>query len=268
MTVHELVLVVHSYLRWVVMALLLATAVRSSWRWSKKLGWDGTDERLHAASAGSAGLQFVLGLLLYAVLSPLPRAFFAEPSAGMKLAPLRFFGLEHALGMLLAVAVIQIGRSRSKRESQPSRRHRKVWLSSLFGLSLICASIPWPGCSSGRPLFRGLSSEAARPEALGSEAPSPAAACPPLYAARCAACHGQSGRGDGPTAASLNPPPRDLTSPSFQRYASDDSLRKVIVGGGNALGLGPMMPAHPDLSEPEVDALVRCVRSFGRAAKR
>jgi high-affinity iron transporter len=32
------------------------------------------------------------------------------------------------------------------------------------------------------------------------------------YAARCAACHGAAGRGDGPAARGLNPPPADLTN--------------------------------------------------------
>lgn len=32
-----------------------------------------------------------------------------------------------------------------------------------------------------------------------------------LYSANCATCHGPTGRGDGPAAPSLNPPPADLT---------------------------------------------------------
>ncbi len=33
-----------------------------------------------------------------------------------------------------------------------------------------------------------------------------------LYAVHCASCHGREGRGDGPVAASLDPPPPDLTT--------------------------------------------------------
>jgi hypothetical protein len=33
-----------------------------------------------------------------------------------------------------------------------------------------------------------------------------------LYMQRCASCHGQSGKGDGPTAAALKNPPADLTT--------------------------------------------------------
>jgi mono/diheme cytochrome c family protein len=265
MTVHEIVLVIHSYLRWLVLALLLLASARSFRRWQTRADWDGTDERLHAAAIGSVDLQFTLGLLLYAVLSPLPGAFFADVARGMKVGPLRFFGMEHALGMLIATAIVHVGRSRSKRTLDSGLRHRRVWVSTLIGVLVIAASIPWPGRSSARPLLRGVGGPAGPAPTTSAAA---ASVCPPVYESRCAACHGHTGRGDGPSAASLNPPPRDLASPSFQSYASDEALRKVIVGGGNAVGLGPMMPAHPDLSAAELDALVRCIRSLGRAHTR
>ncbi len=37
-----------------------------------------------------------------------------------------------------------------------------------------------------------------------------------LYRALCAGCHGRSGRGDGPAAAALFPPPRDLTRADYR----------------------------------------------------
>lgn len=47
-----------------------------------------------------------------------------------------------------------------------------------------------------------------------------------LYARYCASCHGVSGRGDGPAAAGLTPPPTDLT-----RLAADvPELMKAIDG--------------------------------------
>lgn len=47
-----------------------------------------------------------------------------------------------------------------------------------------------------------------------------------LYGRHCASCHGASGRGDGPAAAALNPPPNDLT----QYRASPQELMQVIDG--------------------------------------
>ena len=67
------------------------------------------------AFVGVVDLQFTLGAWLYLFASPLSHAFFADFGAGMRQPLLRFFGLEHALGMLIAVALIHIGRTRSKR---------------------------------------------------------------------------------------------------------------------------------------------------------
>jgi hypothetical protein len=47
-----------------------------------------------------------------------------------------------------------------------------------------------------------------------------------LYVRYCSGCHGMSGRGDGPAAADLTPPPPDLTRSTLSR----DELIRVIDG--------------------------------------
>ena len=59
-----------------------------------------------------------------------------------------------------------------------------------------------------------------------------------LYTARCANCHGDLGRGDGPAAAGLNPPPGDLTAPALRGGSPLEFYRKVNVGVA-----GTAMPA-------------------------
>ncbi|HEY2515891.1 MAG TPA: cytochrome c [Polyangiaceae bacterium] len=102
--------------------------------------------------------------------------------------------------------------------------------------------------------------ENAPPEnaALGS------AAAKEMFKARCATCHGNEGKGNGPGAVTLNPKPRNYTDKTWQASVTDDQIRKTIVYGGAAVGKSPMMPASPDLdAKPEVvDGLVRIVRSF------
>ncbi len=56
-----------------------------------------------------------------------------------------------------------------------------------------------------------------------------------LLATRCAACHGTSGKGDGPAAAGLNPKPRSFSDPEWQKSVTDDHIAKVIVEGGAAV---------------------------------
>jgi cytochrome c551/c552 len=84
---------------------------------------------------------------------------------------------------------------------------------------------------------------------------------------RCVMCHGQDGRGDGPSAATLSPKPRDWTGAEWQRSATDAEIRNAILGGGVAVGKSPLMPPNPDLKDkPAVtDELVKLVRGYGKS---
>lgn len=86
-----------------------------------------------------------------------------------------------------------------------------------------------------------------------------------LFKTRCATCHGEQGRGDGPAAAGLNPKPRDYRDPAWQKSVTDEALRTVIVEGGMAVGKSALMPPNPDLkNKPEVVAeLVKIIRGLG-----
>lgn len=85
------------------------------------------------------------------------------------------------------------------------------------------------------------------------------------YQERCAACHGATGRGDGPGAAALNPKPRNYADKAWQAAVTDEQIKKTITMGGAAVGKSPIMPASPDLEQkPEIiDGLVKVVRGFG-----
>lgn len=86
-----------------------------------------------------------------------------------------------------------------------------------------------------------------------------------IFQSRCSACHGTSGRGDGPGATALNPKPRNYTDKAWQSSVTDEQIKKTILYGGAAVGKSPVMPASPDLdAKPEVvDGLVKIVRQFG-----
>lgn len=261
MSSYSVTLFAHSYLRWVVLGLAGVVLVRAFTGWRRAREWTRLDERLHTAFVASIDTQLLVGLLLYLGLSPISKAFFAAPGSGMKDAILRFYGVEHVTVMIAAVAVVHIGRARSKKAATPELRQRRVWTTTLAALLLILTSIPWPSLRHGRPLFRGTTAAApatAEPTAI---------ACPPVYAERCATCHGESGQGDGVAAQGLRPPPRSFSDAQWADTRTDAQLRAVIRDGGAAHGLSAMMLPHRDLSDAELDALVTCVRSFGRDAK-
>ena len=77
------------------------------------------------------------------------------------------------------------------------------------------------------------------------------------YTAYCAKCHGPEGRGDGPSAGSLATKPQDYTDCAAMQKISDDTMFKVIKGGGASVGLPGDMPSWSDgLSDPEIHDLV------------
>ena len=72
----------------------------------------------------------------------------------------------------------------------------------------------------------------------------------------CASCHGPLGRGDGPLGPSLKAP--DLTHDEWLSTVTDEQIATVIRNGKDK------MPAHPDLPDSALDALVKRIRSKGR----
>lgn len=87
-----------------------------------------------------------------------------------------------------------------------------------------------------------------------------------VFERRCATCHGERGRGDGPAGRGLFPGPRDFTDADWQARTDDARLRAVIVDGGASVGLSTHMLANPDLADSPalVGELVAKIRGFSR----
>lgn len=150
---YAVVLFSHSWLRWAVLGaglLLLTISLRS---WARAGAWDERYDRLRVAFLRLLDVQFLLGLALYLVLSPLPRVALADPGAAMADGVLRFYGLEHALGMLVAVVVAHGGLD-GVVQRPLTERARRIALTSLAWALITLASVPWPFLPYGRPLFR------------------------------------------------------------------------------------------------------------------
>jgi hypothetical protein len=81
-----------------------------------------------------------------------------------------------------------------------------------------------------------------------------------LYAQRCLSCHGPSGRGDGPVAASLPAPPTDFRV-TVERKSVTQIRRAIADGEG-------LMPAfQPALRPSEISDLVYMVRFLSREGR-
>jgi mono/diheme cytochrome c family protein len=110
------------------------------------------------------------------------------------------------------------------------------------------------------------------PPAAATTAPAPA---PLPYEARrgkasfthyCQTCHGETGAGDGFNAFNLDPRPRDLSDPGFQKKKSDADLADAITRGGAGVGLSSLMPpwGHT-LTARQIGEVVLYVRTLPNA---
>jgi len=83
------------------------------------------------------------------------------------------------------------------------------------------------------------------------------------YTTFCVKCHGASGRGDGPSAATLKTKPRDFTDCDRMAKIPDDVMFKAIKEGGEAAGLSKDMPPWKQgFEDAEIHDLVAYVRTF------
>jgi hypothetical protein len=153
-TAYVITLYLHSYLRWGVVALALLVAWRALRGWSGARPWTGFDELAHVALLKAAYVQFLLGLILYVFLSPYTSVFMSHFRLAIEQPALRFFGMLHVGGMFAAVGILHEGRKASLRAASERSRCRRVGVTTLLALGVICAAMPWPVFEYGRPLFR------------------------------------------------------------------------------------------------------------------
>ena len=150
---YPIVLTLHNVLRWVVLVLAVLAVLRGLTGWLGRKPWVPAAAGPGRVFTIAMDVQFLLGLLLYFVLSPVTGAAMEDFGAAMRVPQLRFFAVEHTFGMVLAITLAHIGRGRVRKEP-PEKRGRTALIFYGLALVIILASIPWPGMPAGRPLFR------------------------------------------------------------------------------------------------------------------
>jgi L-asparagine transporter-like permease len=133
----------HSGLRWVALLLLVyaifnAAKSQSSGRYEKK------DKMINLFAMVMLHIQLLIGLGLY-FISPKVQFMEGWMSSDMANGMYRFYGLEHILGMVVAIAVVTMGRSKAEKKLKGTHdKHRRILISYTIGLLIILALIPWP----------------------------------------------------------------------------------------------------------------------------
>jgi hypothetical protein len=143
---YPIVLGVHNIVRWLVLAAALWVVIRV-WRgWMSRATWTDADSMAIRLFVNVLSLQFVLGVVLYAV-SPLVRQGLANMGAAMRDPAIRYFVVEHATVMLIAVALAHIGAGRVRKAGSDSAKFQTASIWFLIVLAAIAAFVPW-----GRPM--------------------------------------------------------------------------------------------------------------------
>ena len=153
---YELLLLAHSWLRWVVLLLgIVAFARAAAGRFTRR-PWTPTDDAVGRWFVISVDLQVLIGLVLYFFFSSFTMSAWRDMAGAMADSVIRFWAVEHTIGMLVATAFVHVARVRIRKASDSQRKH---FLAAIFfglALALMLVSIPWPFGSVDRPMMRGI----------------------------------------------------------------------------------------------------------------
>jgi hypothetical protein len=147
---YTLFLTLHNILRWVTLVLAILATVMAFTGWFGKREWGERDRKIGSFTAMAMDIQFLLGLILYVVLSPFG---IKGLSQGMEFVnanrDYRFFGLEHVAIMVLAVVFAHLGTILPRKASTSLAKFKRAAIPFAVMFILLVVAIPW-----WRPLLR------------------------------------------------------------------------------------------------------------------
>lgn len=133
---YQILLQIHSGLRYLVLLGLVVVIVKSFIGLINKKDYDKSDNQLSLFLFISTHTQLLFGLLLYFV-SPFVR--FGSTTMSDKIT--RYWSVEHLTGMLLAVALITIARISSKKMTDDGAKHKRMFIFNGLALVIIIVII-------------------------------------------------------------------------------------------------------------------------------
>jgi hypothetical protein len=130
MNAYSFVQHLHSGFRYIVMVLFIYTILMALLGWFGNRPYDNRNRLSNLFAMISAHTQLLIGIVLY-FLSPLV----AFNSTTMKDPVTRYFTVEHWVMMIIAIALITIGHSKSKKLTDPTAKHKIIAL--FYGAALL-----------------------------------------------------------------------------------------------------------------------------------
>ena len=118
----------HSGLRWIALLLLMYAIINALSRQNSGL-YEKKDKMINLFAMVVLHVQLLIGLGLYFINSTNKVSYH---SGWISEENYRFFGLEHILGMILAIALITLGRKKAEALTGSRNKHRRIITPNIF----------------------------------------------------------------------------------------------------------------------------------------
>jgi hypothetical protein len=126
----------HSGFRYIVFLLVLVAIIQSLLGWLNQKPYTETNRKINLFALISAHTQLLIGIVLL-FKSPLVQF----NSSTMKDDVTRYFSVEHWVGMVIAIVLITIGHSKSKKIILPESKHRTIAIFYIIAFLVIVGTI-------------------------------------------------------------------------------------------------------------------------------
>lgn len=136
-----MLVVIHSYLRYIVLLLTLLVAIQSLMGMTGKGTFKSGNKKSALFMMISCDIQLLVGLAVFFMNDHLGRL---KMPGGMADKTTRFFALEHPLSMLIGIVLVHVGYTVVKKNVDDSRKFKKLFWCSLIAFLLFVGQTPWP----------------------------------------------------------------------------------------------------------------------------
>lgn len=144
----------HSIFRWLVVIGIVYTLYRVYSGLFTSGNYSNSVDKARKYTVIFSHIQLIIGLLLY-FFGPMTTHFMSNFSTAVKIKEFRFYGLEHSIVMILAIALLTMGSALSKKKTEDRAKFKVLALWFTVALILILLMTPWPvSMFSERPLLR------------------------------------------------------------------------------------------------------------------
>lgn len=144
MSAYSVLKYLHSGFRFIVLVLILVAIIQALSGWLGKKAYTQGNRKINLFAMISAHTQLLIGLALYFV-SP----FVQFSHTAMQEPSTRYWTAEHITMMIIAIILITIGHSRSKKAVLPEAKHRAIAIFYILAVVIVITAI----AMSHRPFF-------------------------------------------------------------------------------------------------------------------